>query len=246
MQAVLQKYSSVFSDGIGKVEGIKAFIHFNEDAKPFFCEARPVPFAMKPKIEQELENFENMEVLEKVNTSEWATPIVAVPKKNGKVRICGDFKVTINPKMNVDQYPLPKIEDIFASLTQGEHFSKIDLRQAYLHIEMEEKSKTYLTINTHKGLYRYNRLLYGVASAPSIWQRTMDQVLQGISGVYCILDDMIVTGKTEKEHLRNLDIVLQRFQNFGLRTNLEKCEFFKDSVNYCGHEVTNTTKSETY
>lgn len=73
---------------------------------------------------------------------------------------------------------------------------------------MEEKSKAYLTINTHKGLYRYNRLLYGVASAPSIWQRTMDQILQGLPGVHCILDDMIVTGKTDKEHLRNLDSVL--------------------------------------
>ncbi|XP_056012602.1 uncharacterized protein K02A2.6-like [Ostrea edulis] len=238
VQAILQKYSSVFRDGIGRVKGIKANLHLNEDAKPIFCKARPVPYAMKPKIEQELENLENMGILEKVDTREWATPIVTVPKKNGNVRICGDFKVTINLKLNVDQYPLPKIEDIFASLSHGEHFSKIDLRQAYLHMEMEEKSKAYLTINTHKRLYRYNRLLYGVASAPSIWQRTMDQILQGIPGVHCILDDMIVTGKTEKEHLRNLDSVLQRLQNFGLEANFEKCKFFSDSVKYCGHEVT--------
>lgn len=178
-----------------------------------------------------------MGILEKVDTSEWATPIVPVPKKNGKVRICGDFKVTLNPQLNVDKYPLPKIEDIFASLSNGEHFSKIDLRQAYLHMEMEKKSKACLTINTHKGLYRYNILLYGVASAPSIWQRTMDQILQGLPGVHCILDDMIVTGKTDKEHLRNLDSVLQRLQKFGLWANLEKCYFFKDSVQYCGHEV---------
>ena len=70
-----------------------------------FCKARPVPYALKPKVEEEIENLENMGILQKVETSEWATPIVAVPKKNGKVRICGDFKVTINPQLNVDQYP---------------------------------------------------------------------------------------------------------------------------------------------
>lgn len=80
--------------------------------------------------------------------------------------------------------------------------------------------------------------MYGVASARSIWQRTIDQILQGLPGVHCILDDMIVTGKIDKEHLRNLDSVLQRLQKFGLRANLEKCYFFKDSVQYCGHEVT--------
>lgn len=238
IREILQKYSSVFADGIGKVDGIKGNLHLIDDAKAIFCKARPVPYDLKPKIERELGNLENMGILEKVDTSDWATPIVPVPKKNGKVRICGDFKVTLNPHLNVDQYPLPKIEDIFASLSNGEHFSKIDLRQAYLHMEMEEKSKAYLTINTHKGLYRYNRLLYGVASAPSIWQRTMDQILQGLPGVHCILDDMIVTGKTDKEHLRNLDSVLQRLQKLGLRANLEKCYFFKDSVQYCGHEVT--------
>lgn len=152
IREILQKYSSVFADGIGKVHGIKANLHLIDDVKAIFCKARSVPYALKPKIEQKLGNLENMGVLEKVDTSEWATPIVPVPKKNGKVRICGDFKVTLNPQLNVDQYPLPKIEDIFASLSNGEHFSKIDLRQAYLHMEMEEKSKAYLTINTHKGL----------------------------------------------------------------------------------------------
>ena len=105
-------------------------------------------------------------------------------------------------------------------------------------MEMAEESKQFLTINTHKGLYRYNRLLYGVASAPSIRQRTMDQILQGIPGVQCILDDMIVTCHSESEHLENLENVLQRLQKSGLRVNLEKCEFFKNSVQYCGHEVT--------
>nr|XP_022323016.1 uncharacterized protein K02A2.6-like [Crassostrea virginica] len=141
VQSILRKYSTVFNDGIGKVEGIKATLHMRNDAKPMFCKARPVPYALKPKVEEEIENLENMGILQKVETSEWATPIVAVPKKNGKVRICGDFKVTINPQLNVDQYPLPKIEDIFASLSGGQHFSKIDLRQAFETREFENFTK---------------------------------------------------------------------------------------------------------
>ena len=131
----------MFDDGIRKVEGIKATLHMRNDAKPMFCKAIPVPYALKPKIVEEIENLENMGILQKGETSEWATPIVAVLKKNGKVRICGDFKVTIIPQLNVNQYPLTKIEDIFASLSGGQHFSKIDLRQVCLYMKMAEKSK---------------------------------------------------------------------------------------------------------
>ena len=91
-----------------------------------------------------------------MNTSEWATPVVPVMNKNGKVCLCGDFKVTLNPQLMVDQYPLPGIEDILASLSEGEKFTKLDLCHAYLHMKMSEESKKYLTINTHKGLYQFN------------------------------------------------------------------------------------------
>ena len=125
---------------------------------------------------------------------------------------------------------MPKIDDIFANLAGGQKFSKIDLRQAYLQLPMDEESMKLLTINTHKGLYQFTRLPFGVASSPAIWQRTIDQILQGLEGVQCILDDMIVTGKTEQEHLKNLDNVLSRMQRFGLRANLNKCYFFKEKL----------------
>ncbi|KAL9967300.1 hypothetical protein ACROYT_G025499 [Oculina patagonica] len=88
---------------------------------------------------------------------------------------------TVNPELQAEQYPLPRIEDIFAKLSGGQKFSKIDLRQAYHQLEMEEVSKKYLTINTHMGLFQYNRLVFGITSAPAIWQRTIDQVLEGTS-----------------------------------------------------------------
>ena len=93
-----------------------------------------------------------------MNFSNWATPIVTVPKPDGSVRICGDYKVTINPVLDVDSYPLPTPEDLFATLAGGQKFSKLDLSQAYQHVCLDEQSQEYVTINKHKGLYRYNRL----------------------------------------------------------------------------------------
>lgn len=154
-----------------------------------------------------------------MDRSEWATPIVPIVKKDRSVRMCGDFKVSVNSMLHVDQYPLPRLDDIFAALAGGKHFSKIDLKQAYLQLPVEESSKQYLT-NTHKGLYRYNRLVFGIASAPAIWQRTIDQILQGIPGTQCILDDMIITGRTDKEHLANLEEVLKRLKEYGLQAKL--------------------------
>ena len=106
-----------------------------------------------------------------------------------------------------------------------------------LQLPMDEESMKLLMINTYKGLYQFTRLPFGVASSPAIWQRTIDQILQGLEGVQCILDDMIVTGKTEQEHLKNLDNVLSRMHRFGLRANLDKCYLFKENVTYYGHEI---------
>jgi hypothetical protein len=237
LDLLLKEYSNVFSDGIGCVAEIKAKLTLKENATPKFVKARPVPFSIKPQVERELSRLENEGILSKVDTSEWAPPIVPVMKPNGSVRICGDFKTTVNPMLNVDQYPLPRIDEIFVTLAGGQKFTKIDLRQAYLHLEVDDESKQLMTINTHKGLYRYNRLLFGIASAPAIWQRTMDQVLNGLGGVQCMLDDMIITGSSDEMHLHNLRNVLQRLQNYGLRANLQKCYFLKENVTYCGHEI---------
>ena len=94
-------------------------------------------------------------------------------------------------------------KNVFAALSGGVKFSKVDLKHAYLQMEVAEDSRPLLTINTEKDLYRYNHLVYGVASAPAIWLRSMDMVLQGIpGGVRCIIDDMIITGKDDAEHLQ--------------------------------------------
>ena len=188
-------------------------------------------------MDEALRELEAEGVIKKVATSEWAAPIVTPVKKDGSVRVCGDFKVTINSQLEVDEYPLPCIADIYASLGGGTLFSVLDLRHAYLQMEVEEHSRPFLTINTIRGLYQYQRLPYGVASAPAIWQRAMDQILQGIPGVFCYLDDIIVTGSTLEEHLERLVAVLKRLEEYGLKANQEKCKFLRSSVEYLGHVI---------
>ncbi len=234
----LQKeYEDVFSSGCGKMEGIKATLKLKEGATPKFVKARHVPLAKKDKINAKLDQLEKENIVKKVSHSDWAAPIVTPLKKDGSVRVCGDFKVTINPQLEVEQYPLPRIDEIFANLAGGQQFSLLDLRQAYLQMEVEEESQPYLTINTHRGLYRYCRMVYGVASAPALWQRAMDQVLQGLPMVQCYLDDIIITGKDFHDHLENLSKVFERLKQYGLKVNLAKCVFFKKQVSYLGHKI---------
>ena len=111
--------------------------------------------------------------------------------------VCWDYKVTINPHLYINQYPLSRAEELFAALNGGVHFTKLDLSEAYLQIESDEESKN-LVVNTHKGV---NRLPYGVASAPAIFQQIMDQILPKLPHVVCFIDDILVTGRNESEHL---------------------------------------------
>ena len=106
-----------------------------------------------------------------------------------------------------------------------------------MQIELDEESKKFLVINTHKGLYCMNRLPYGVASAPAIFQQTVDQILPKLAGVVCFIDDILVTGCNEAEHLSNLEAVFQKIQEYGLRLKLRKCKFFQESVEYLGQVV---------
>ena len=110
------------------------------DTVPVFCKPRPVPYALRPAVDSEIDSLLKLDVLSPVDHSDLATPIVVIPKKDNSVRICGDFKVTLNPNLQIDQYPLPKIDDIFANLSGGKRFTKLDLRTAYMQMEMEDGS----------------------------------------------------------------------------------------------------------
>ena len=237
LSSLCTKYASIFKDELGTVSAHQATLQVNSEAAPKFHKARPVPFAIKEAVGAELDRLECEGILKKVDHSVWAAPIVAVPKKDGKFRICGDYKVTVNKFLDVDQYPLPKPADLFATLSGGQVFTKLDLTQAYQQLLLDDSSQQYTTINTHQGLYRYTRLPFGIASAPAIFQKTMDVILQGIPHVCCYIDDILITGVNQQEHLQNLEEVLRRLEQNNLRIKKSKCEFFKDSVEYLGHSV---------
>ena len=97
---------------------------------------------------------------------------------------------------------MPRPEELFAALNGGQQFTNLDFSEAYLHLELDEKTQQFMVINTHKGLFKYTRLPFGTAAAPAVFQQTMDTVLQGLPGVVCYLDDIIVTGKNKAEHLK--------------------------------------------
>ena len=188
-----------------------------ENATPTFFKPCAVPYTIQSAIEKDLERLENLGLIEKISYSDWAAPIVAVLKADGGIRICGDYKVTINPVLQVDQYPVRRVEDLFTTLAGGQKFSKLALSHAYQQVLLEPTSRKYVTVNTHRGLYQYNRLPFGVTSASVVFQQTMEKILQGLPRIVVYIDDILVTGRNDEEHLQTLDQVLARLQKYGLR-----------------------------
>ena len=145
--------------------------------------------------------------------------------------------MTVNQVSKLDRYPIPRIEDLFANLKKGKSFTTLDLSQAYQQLTLDEESRKCVVINTHKGLFTYTRLPYGISSAPGIFQRVMDNLLQGLSGVAVYLDGILVTGATEEEHLSILEKVLGRLETSGFHVKKKKCQFMVPSVTYLGHQI---------
>ena len=237
LQSILEQHKDVFKSELGTLNGVEAKIHVDPQAKPIFYKARTVPLALRQKVEHELERLEKQGIIEPVQFSDWAAPIVPVEKRDGNIRICGDYKLTINRAAQTEVYPIPLIQEIFASLAGGKTFSKLDLSHAYQQVRLEEASQQYVTVNTHKGLFRYKRLPFGISSAPAIFQRLMENLLQGISRVCVYIDDIIVTGKTEEEHLQNLNEVLSRLEKAGMRLKKEKCKYMVPEIEYLSHKI---------
>ena len=137
----------------------------------------------------------------------------------------------------IDSYPLHRVEELLSWPSGGKYFSKLDLSQAYFKVQIDEESWQYVTKNTHKDLFWYNRLLFGVAAAPAFFQMCMENLLQSRQGFSVYLDDILVTRHTEGDHLQNLDFVLSKLSAAGLSLKMSKCFFLKPSVEYLGHIV---------
>ena len=232
-----ERYADVFKPELGELKGVRVKLDIDRSVPPKFYKPRPLPFALKKKVDEQLKKEIDIGVLEPVGHAVWGAPIVPVLKSDGSVRVCGNFKLTANRAVRVDKYPLPRIEDIFSSLAGGKVFTKLDLSQAYQQCVVDDDCRDVLTINTHLGPLRYRRLAFGVNSAVSLFQREMEKLLSGMAGVCVFLDDILITGKSREDCLRRTSEVLKKLQDAGLRVSEKKCKFGVDSVEYLGHRI---------
>ena len=209
---IMDRYPELFKEGLGKFK-YPVSLEIDPNVAPKFCKARPVPYSLREKVDKALDKLQEEGCISPIPSSSWAAPIVSVLKPDESVRICGDYRLTVNRAVKLDRYPLPKPEELFSALAGGKVFSKIDLSQAYAQLCLDDNSKKYTTINTHRGLFCYNRLPYGVSSAVGLFQRVMESILKDVPGLKCFLDDILVSGKDEKEHNERLELVFQKLQD---------------------------------
>lgn len=237
LQTLKSEFPNLFKDELGEYTGPEVTLHVRPGAVPRFLRARPVPFPMKQQVEDELRRMIDEGVLTPIKYSKWATPLRIVKKEDGSLRICGDYRSTVNASIDVDTYPLPTSTEAFVKLSGGRVFSKLDLKQAYTQLKVDEDTAMLLTLNTPLGLMKMNRLAFGVSAAPGIFQRLMSTALASIEGVACLLDDVAVTGATPEEHNRRLREVLMKLQELGFRLNMKKCIFASDCISFLGHTL---------
>ena len=154
------------------------------------------------------------------------------------VRVCIDMRKA-NEAIARERHPIPTIEEILYDLNGATIFSKLDLKWGFHQIELEEQSRDITTFVTHRGLYRYKRLMFGITSAPEKYQKIISDVIQGCNGVANIADDLIVYRCDLQEHDRNLHAVLQRLRDSGMTLNGDKCQFRLPKLTFFGHELSN-------
>lgn len=237
LNGICEEFPELFSPGLGRYKYDKIKIELKQDAKPIFCKPRPLPLIFKEKVEKELLRLEKEGIITEIADSDWGTPLVPVLKKNGEIRICADYKTTVNRFLKDVKYPLPRIEELFTALRGGKEFTKLDLFQAYNQFVLDEQSKLLLSWSTHKGIFKINRMPFGIKPACSIFQQKIEKTLQGCKSVINFLDDIVITGCTRKEHVENLREVLSRLSKAGLKVNRDKCEFFSSEIRYLGHII---------
>ena len=171
--------------------------------------------------------------------TEWCAGMVVVPKPGGKVRICVDL-TKLNTKVCRERHILPSVENTLAQLAGAKHFTKLDANSGFWQIEMEPDSAKFTTFLTPFGRYQFNRLPFGITSAPEHFHRRMNEILGDIEGAVCLIDDILIYGKTQSEHDQRLLSVLNRINKAGLTLNKEKCVFNTTSINFLGQQIDNS------
>ncbi|XP_048236436.1 uncharacterized protein LOC125371759 [Haliotis rufescens] len=226
--------------GLGKMEG-EYTIKLKEDAKPFSISTpRRVPLPLMKKVKQELQSMESSGVISKVDCpTDWCAGMVVVPKSSEKVRICVDL-TKLNESVRREYHPLPAVDHTLSQLSGAKVFTKLDANSGFHQIPLSTDSSLLTCFITPFGRYCFNRLPFGISSAPEHFQKRMQQVLEGLDGVVCQMDDILIHGHDESEHDQHVAAALSRLRDAGITLNLEKCQFSKNKVKFLGHIIDST------
>lgn len=236
LKNLLHEFSDVFDGSLGHTNILSHQIN-TENSTPIKQHARRIPYAHRDESARQIdEMLENGIIRE--STSAWSSPIILVKKKNGELRFCVDYR-KLNAVTVGHAHPLPRIDDILDSLGDSQYFSTLDLKSAYWQIPVDEKDRHKTAFVTQSGLFEFNRMPFGLSTAPTTFQRAMDLVLSGLSYIICLcyLDDVIVFGRNFSEHYDRLKTVLLRLRSHNLRVKLEKCTIAARQVAFLGHVV---------
>ena len=238
LQQIIDKHTAVFQPGLGELKGQKVHLSVDPTTQPVFCKPRPVPFALRDRVNDEIDRLVKLGVFRPITHAQWAAPLVSVLKSDKRsIRLCGDYKVTINRAAQADQYTMPSADGIFARLAGKRLFAKLDLSEAYTQLVLDDESQLLAAVNTPKGLFAVTRLPYGTSASSQIFQRELDRLLGHVTHAATYIDDIIIGGEDEIELLQALDTVLTILEEAGLRLKLSKCEFMKQSITYLGHTI---------
>ncbi|XP_017476105.1 PREDICTED: uncharacterized protein K02A2.6-like isoform X2 [Rhagoletis zephyria] len=231
---LLAMFPSIFRDEIGHFTAQKVHLQLKPQAVPVFRPKRSIAYAARDQVERELKRLEDEGIISPINFSKWSAPIVVVKKASGDVRICGDYSTGLNDQLEPHTFPLPLPDEIFVNFNGCSYFSIVD---AYMQIEVDEDTKKLLVINTHRGLYTFNRLAPGVKSAPGAFQQVMESLLSGIRGVFPYLDDVVIATKSKEQNINAVIQIFERFKLHNITVNFNKCKFFQKSCTYLGYHI---------
>ncbi|KAK3085220.1 hypothetical protein FSP39_000156 [Pinctada imbricata] len=240
LEDLLQRYDDILSkadDDIGHNTTVKHRIDLY-DPVPFKQRYRRIPPSMFSQVRDHLQQLLSAGIIRKSH-SPFTSNVVLAKKKDGKLRLCIDFR-QLNQRTIKDNYALPRIDELLESLSGNRYFSVLDMKSGYHQIEIEDshKERTAFTVGP-LGFYEYNRMPFGLTNAPATYQRVMEECLGDLHLNICFiyLDDLIIVSKTFEEHLDRLQRVFQKLREAGLKLTPKKCHLMMKKVKYVGHVV---------
>ena len=232
---LMKSYRTTFGEvpGNAKVEHFR--IDTAEDGKPTAQYPRKLAYRWKDKVQQEIATLETLGIVQPSNSS-WASPIVPVPKPDGNVRVCTNYKA-LNSITVPLIYPLPSMEEVLQEIAGAAYLTTLDLAKGFLQIPVAKEHQHKTAFVTPHGKWEYTRLPFGLRNAPAHFQMVMDRLLQGIPGSRAYIDDIVIYSDTWEEHIQSLTMTLAALARVGFKVKLSKCHFAGAVMNFLGLQV---------